>query len=137
MEKNLHVFERADGGATLSDFALRKRMVGIITHQGGQIEGNRKARLPLSEEVMVAAIGLLGCGEAGELPHGPEPAAVHVTVNAASVWEFTWRAQVRGCVKIVEIFGSITCLDLDAADCSDRGIRSIRHLCASRSILAR
>src|SRR5579883_2060154 len=62
-------------------------MVGIQTHERGQIEGHGKAGLALLEEVAIAGVGFLGGGEAGELAHGPEAAAIHGFVDAASVRE--------------------------------------------------
>ena len=63
------------------------RVVGVVAHQRRQVEGHRKSGLALLQQVVVAAIGLLRRGEAGELPHGPELAAIHVAVDAARVRE--------------------------------------------------
>src|SRR5207302_5208201 len=47
------------------------------------VEGGREARLAVVEEVAEALVRLLSGAEAGELPHRPEPAAVHRRVNPA------------------------------------------------------
>ena len=43
VEEDLHVLERVDGDAALADFAFALRVVGVVAHQRGQIEGDRKA----------------------------------------------------------------------------------------------
>src|SRR5205823_4278884 len=67
--------------------------------------------LSLLEEVMVAAVGLLRRGEARELAHGPELAAVHVGVDAAGVRELAGRRRLR------DVFGPVQRLDRHSADC--------------------
>src|SRR5580698_5782623 len=62
-------------------------MIGIEAHQRGQIEGHGKTRLALAKEVAIAGVGFFCRGEARELAHGPEPAAIHVAMNAAGVRE--------------------------------------------------
>ena len=65
--------------AALADFAFRERVVGVVAHQRRQIEGDREAGLALFEQIVIAAVGFLRRGEAGELAHGPELAAIHVS----------------------------------------------------------
>jgi hypothetical protein len=77
-EENLHVFERRNGRAALAHFAFAEGVVGVVAHQGGQVEGHRKSRLALRQQVVIAAVGFFRSGEAGELAHGPELAAIHV-----------------------------------------------------------
>ncbi len=79
--------KRRDGHADPADFAGRKRMVGIETHLGREIESDRKTGGSLAEQIAVAAVAFLGGAESGVLPHGPEAAAIHVAVDAASVRE--------------------------------------------------
>ena len=87
-EQDLHVLERRDARAALADLAFAHGVVGVVAHQRGQVERDGEAGLPLLEQVVVAAVGLLGGGEAGELPHGPELAAIHVAMDAARVRKF-------------------------------------------------
>ena len=58
-------------------------MVGVVAHQGREIERDREPGLSALEQELVALVGVLGGAEAGELAHGPEPAAVHRGVDAA------------------------------------------------------
>ena len=50
VEERFHVGKRADGHATFADFAFGERMVGVIAHQRGQIEGDGEAGLALREQ---------------------------------------------------------------------------------------
>ncbi len=47
----------------------------------------------LLEQVLVAQVGFLRRGEAGELAHGPEPALVHGFVDTAGIGEFAGLAE--------------------------------------------
>src|SRR5580700_678222 len=69
-------------------------MVGVITHQSGQIEGRREAGLTLREQIAKALVGVFRGAEAGKLPHRPEPAAMHGGMNAARVGRLAGKAQV-------------------------------------------
>src|SRR5207245_4146119 len=71
-------------------------------HQGRQIERDGEAGLPLREQVMVAAVGFLRRGEAGELAHGPELAPVHIAMDASRVREFAGRGKLSGRRRLVE-----------------------------------
>ncbi len=48
-EEDLHVLERADGDAALADFAFGGRVIGIVTHERGQVEGDRESGLALAQ----------------------------------------------------------------------------------------
>ena len=52
-------------------------MIGIETHQRGQIEGDGEPGLALLQQIAITGVGILGGGEAGELAHGPELAPIH------------------------------------------------------------
>ena len=84
-EKSFHVFERIDGHSALTHLAFALRSVGVITHQGGQVEGDGESSTAIGQQVAIAGVGLLRGGKAGELAHGPEFAAVAGTVNPAGV----------------------------------------------------
>ncbi len=94
-EQDLHVFERADGDAALAHFAFGSRVIGIVTHERWQIESDREAGLALAQQIKIAAVGFLGRGEARELAHGPELAAIHVAMDAAGVRELAGRRDVE------------------------------------------
>ena len=93
-EKNFHVFERIDGHAALADLAFAGRMVGVVAHERGQIEGDRKSAAAVLEQIFVALVGLLGRGEARELPHGEKLAAISGGVNAARVGRLAGIAKI-------------------------------------------
>ena len=83
-EQPLHVGQRTDRHADAAHFAGGQRMIGIEAHLRGQIEGDRKSGGALRKQVPVAAVALFGRSETGVLAHGPEAAAIHVGINAAS-----------------------------------------------------
>ena len=85
VEQRLHVVERVDGDALAADLAERARVVGVVAHQRGHVEGGREAGLAVVEQVVEALVGLLAGAEAGELAHRPQPPAVHRGVDAARV----------------------------------------------------
>ena len=136
-EQDLHVLERTDRRAALADFALAQGVVGVVAHQGGQVEGHGKAGLPLLQQVVIAAVGLLRRGEAGELAHGPELAAVHVAVDAARVGKLAGRPRFERTPSS----RSVDRLDRHAADCRKLafgGLHRVQlpYLSADWSILA-
>src|SRR5919201_702757 len=69
----------ASGG---TPFASAAPVVRVEAHQGGHVEGRRQPCLAVIEQVAEALVRLLGGAEAGELPHRPQPAAVHRRVDA-------------------------------------------------------
>ena len=103
-EKNFHVFERIDGHAALADLAFAGGMVGVVAHQRGQIEGDGESAAAMLQQIFVALVGLLGRGEAGELPHGEKLAAISGGVNAARVG---WLAGIAEIVLFAPILGQI------------------------------
>ena len=104
VEENLHVFERIDGDAAFADLAFAGGMIGVVAHQRGQVEGHRKAAAAMFEQVLVTLVGLFGRGEAGELSHGPELAAVAGGVNAARVGRLAGIAEV---LLVIPVGGQI------------------------------
>ncbi len=58
------------------------RIVGVVAHDGGHVEGHGEAGLAPLEQELVALVGVLGGAEAGELAHRPEAAPVHVRLDA-------------------------------------------------------
>ncbi len=82
-EQRLHVVERVDRDALAADLAERARVVGVVAHQRGHVEGGGEAGLAVLEQVAEALVRLLARAEAGELAHRPQAAAVHRGVDAA------------------------------------------------------
>src|ERR1043166_9402431 len=128
--KRLHVGQRGNRDAALADFTTRGGVVGIETHQRRQIEGDRKAGLTLVEQVVVAGVGLLGGGEAGELAHGPKPAAIHALVNAARIGELAGCAEIAVGVKSRQMLRAVNGLERQTAEgsVSLSGCESFPHL---------
>ena len=116
VEQFAHVVERIDRHAEPAHLAQGRGIVAIEAHERRQIEGRAEAGLPLGEEEAKALVGLAGGAEAGELPHGPQPAAVHAGVNAARVRVLAGETEVGFRIEVAELFGSIQRLDGDAAD---------------------
>ena len=71
-------------------------MIGVVAHQGGQIEGDGEAGLALAQQIKIAPVGFFRRGEAGELPHGPELAAIHAFMDAARVGKLARRRELEG-----------------------------------------
>src|SRR5207249_904159 len=78
------------------------------------VERRREPRLPLLEEVLEAGVGVLRPSEAGEHPHGPEPAAVHRRVDAARERVLAGPAQPLGLRAVGRVLGRVERLDGDA-----------------------
>src|SRR5690606_5347076 len=61
----------------------------------GQVEGNREPGSALRNQIAIAAVTFLRAAEAAVLAHGPEPAAVHVRIDAPRVRELTGLLEVH------------------------------------------
>ena len=95
LEQDLHILERGDGDPAGAELAQGFGGVGVVAHQGGEVEGDGEAGLALAQEVFEASVGLFGGAEPGEHAHGPQPAAVQGGVDAAGVGVFAGQAQVH------------------------------------------
>src|SRR5579885_2328593 len=107
VETRFHVGERGDGDAALAYFAFGERMVGIIAHKRRQVEGDGKAGLALFQKIMEALVGVLRAAKARKLPHRPELAPVHRTVNPASVRVGAGIAKVALVTEIPEVLAGV------------------------------
>ena len=126
VEQGLHVCQTRHCDAALADLALGTRMIRVIPHEGGKIEGHGKAGLAPLQPELVAGVGIFCGAEAGKLAHGPEPAAIHGRVNAASIREV---ARQSGCRD--DVLGQIEC-GVHRFNASTRGggrlrVRANRH----------
>ena len=92
------------------------RVVAVEAHERRQVEGGAEAGLALFEQEAEAFVGLPRRAEAGELPHGPEPAAVHGGVDAARERILAGVAEVGVGVEAVEAVGRVQGFDGHAAD---------------------
>ncbi len=93
-EERLHVLERVDRDALAADLAEAPRVIGVVAHERGHVEGRREARLAVLEQVAKARVRLLRGAEARELAHRPQPPAVHRRVDAARVGVLAGRADL-------------------------------------------
>ena len=84
-EQRLHVGQRVDGDAGPAHLSLGQGIVGVTSQQGGHVERRRQAVAPGAEQLLEAAVGVLGGPEAGELAHRPQPRAVHGGVRSTRV----------------------------------------------------
>ena len=108
-----HVVERVDGDAEPADLARGARVVAVEAHERRQVEGGAQPGLPLVEQELEALVGLPRRAEAGELPHGPEPAAVHGGVDAARERVLAGIAEVGFGVEAGEAVRRVERLDGD------------------------
>ena len=74
LEQPAHVGQGIDGHPDLADLARGHRVVGVVAHLGGQVEGDAEPGLAVLEQVAEAGVGLGGRPEAGVLAHRPGPA---------------------------------------------------------------
>ncbi len=109
----LHIGERVDGDATLADLATRLRRIGVVTHEGRHIEGNREAVLALLEEKVITLVRLFGVAEAGKLTHRPKAITITTRVNAARVRKDARLAEITLDVEVGGIFGAVDPLERD------------------------
>ena len=113
IEEALHVLDRIDGHADLSDFTHGERVVGIQADLGGQIECHRKPGSAVRQQVFVTLVGFLGVAHAGVLAHGPEPAAIHGGLDAAGKGIVAGIADLVILVTGVQIRGRVQRADWD------------------------
>ena len=123
VEEDLHIFERIDGDAALADFAFAGRVIGVVAHQRGQIEGDREPAAAVFEQIFVALVGFFGRGEAGEHAHRPELAAVAGRMNAARVGRLAGIAEVLIVVPVGGQIGlGVEAADRDVRDGAEAGV---------------
>src|SRR5256885_12228117 len=82
-------------------------MIGVVAHQRREVERDRQPGLAVLEQELVPLIGVFRRPEAGELPHGPQAAAVHRRVNPAREWVLPRRAELTRVVEPREIGGRV------------------------------
>src|ERR1019366_3219156 len=100
------------GHAALADLAFARRVIGVVAHQSGQIEGNGESAATVFEKIFIALVGFFGRGEAGEHAHRPELAAVAGRVNAARVGRLAGIAEI---LIVIPVSGKIG-LGVEAAN---------------------
>ena len=115
VEEREHVVERVHRDAEPADFAQRARVVAIEAHQRRQVERGGEAGLPLLQQELEPLVRLSGRTEAGELPHRPEPPAVHARVHAARERVLAGISVVRLAAAAVQIVRRVQRFDRPAA----------------------
>src|SRR5262249_52042397 len=108
------------GDAEPADFAERSWIVGVEAHEGGQIERGGEAGLAFVEQELEALVGLPGGAESGELPHGPEPRAIHGRMYAARERVLPRIAELGLRIEVGEMLRRVERFDGDAGDGSRR-----------------
>ena len=85
VEQRAHVAEMGDRHADLADFAAREDVIGVVAGLGRQIEGDRKAGLPLGEVLAIERVRLarvrmprIGAENPGLVAHERYPPGVGV-----------------------------------------------------------
>jgi len=104
VEQRLHVCEGIDGDANFANFAEREWMVGVHANLGGKIEGDGKTFDSLGEKVAIAFVGFGSAAESGVLAGGPQAAAIHGGIDAASEREFAGIAEIALRIEAGQIF---------------------------------
>src|SRR5207302_1448149 len=101
-----------------ADLAEGAGVVAVEAHEGGQVEGGAQAGLAFFQQEAEALVGLARRAEAGELAHGPQPAAVHAGVDAARERVLAGVAEVVLGVEAetFKVVGGVEGGDGDAAD---------------------
>ena len=64
VEEHAHVVDRVDRDADLADLAVRDRIVGVVTHLGRQVEGDRQPGRAVRDQLVVAPVRLARGAEA-------------------------------------------------------------------------
>ena len=113
-EQRFHVGQARDRDPALADLSLGARMIGVVSHQRGEVERHRQPGLPALEQEFVAPVGVLGRAEPGELAHRPEPAPVHRGMDAARERIRAGGAQLRLRTPPLQILRRVHRLPLDA-----------------------
>ena len=88
--------------------------VGIVAALRRQIERDVQAGLAVGDQIFEALVGVGRVGEAGVLPHGPRPMAIHQRVDAAGERRLARPALIEAAARH-HVLGCVERLDLDAA----------------------
>ena len=108
-------------------------MVGVVSHQSGEIDRHRQSAAAVFQQIFVALIGFLGGREAGKLTHGVQLAAISGGVNAASI---RWLPRIAQVLFVVPVLRQI-CLGVKSANgnsgnCGEAGISVLIEIGAGR-----
>ncbi len=90
------------------------RVVRVVAHLGGQVEGARQPGLAGVQQELEPLVRGLGGAEAGVLAHRPQATPVHVGADPTRVGERAGGAQPLGRIPSCEVVGPVDLLDGDA-----------------------
>ena len=93
-QQQLHIGQRGDAHPALAELSRRQRIVVVVAHQRGHVEGDAQPRLPVVEQAAEAHVGLLRAAEAREHPDRPRPPAIAGRMHAARVRVLARQTQV-------------------------------------------
>ena len=82
LEQFVHVPDGIDSDSQTTNLAFRQLVVGIIAGERGMVEIGADPGLAVLQQEPVPLVGGLGGAEPGDLPPGPEAAAIHIWVGA-------------------------------------------------------
>src|SRR5262249_17536761 len=69
-------------------------MIGVVTHQRRQVEGDGKSATSVLQQVAIPFVGFFRRSESRELAHRPETATIPAGMDAASVGSLSRIVQV-------------------------------------------
>src|SRR5207249_4098102 len=81
-----------------------------------EAEAGRQAGLALLEQTVQPPAAVLGGPEAGKLPHGPEPAAIHRRMDATRERRLAGESELAGGVPTFQVLQSVQSLDRQVGD---------------------
>ena len=103
IEEDLHIGKRIDRNADLSDLALSDGIRGIVADLRREIKRAGKPRRTAFDEVTIALVGFLRCGEARVHTHGPEAPAVHRRLNATGIGINAGETEILRVVRLLDV----------------------------------
>src|SRR5262249_14103659 len=101
------------------------------------VEGHGKPHLPVLEQIVKALVGLGRVAEARELPHGPQPAAIHRLVDTTRVRILARKADVAQVVAILVVGRRVERLDVAARAGLEEIVALLRRLLVAALPLGR
>jgi hypothetical protein len=125
-EERLEVRQRVRRHPAAADLALAARVVGVAAHQGRHVERDGEASLPLRQQELESRVRLLRRAEPGELPHRPQPAAVHRVIHAARHGEVARVSEIPPVVHVGHVLGRVDGLQRFAGERLEVGVAFAR-----------
>ena len=102
VEEILHVGQGVDGDTALAHLPDRHRVVGVLPHEGRQVERRGQSVASRSKDLLEATIRVLRRAESGEHPHRPELGAVPRRIDPAGVGILPGEQRVIGAIDRLE-----------------------------------